>query len=80
MRTDRAILYRIEDPGEGFSFESLPQAAISNPADSPTDHVMYRIEHDIRPGGFGILVAKKLVDELIFSQKGNEVILIKYLV
>ena len=30
--------------------------------------------------GFGILMAKKLVDELIFSQKGNEVVLIKYLV
>lgn len=80
VRTDRAIIYRIADPGEGFSFECLPHAAISNPADSPTDHVMYRIEHDLRPGGFGILMARKLVDELIFSQKGNEVVLIKYLV
>ena len=79
VRTSRAIVYRIEDPGEGFSFECLPHAAISNPPDSPIDHVMYRLENDIRPGGFGILMAKKLVDELIFSEKGNEVVLIKYL-
>jgi anti-sigma regulatory factor (Ser/Thr protein kinase)/CheY-like chemotaxis protein len=78
VRAVRVMVYRIEDPGEGFSFECLPHAAISNP-DSPTDHVIYRIEHDIRPGGFGILIAKKLVDELIFSEKGNEVVLIKYL-
>lgn len=78
-RTNRVIVYRIEDPGEGFSFESLPHAAVSNPPDSPIDHVMYRLDHDIRPGGFGILMAKKLVDELIFSERGNEVALIKYL-
>lgn len=79
VRTSRVIVYRIEDPGEGFSFEALPHAAVSNPPDSPTDHVIYRLDHDIRPGGFGILMAAKLVDELIFSEKGNEVVLIKYL-
>ena len=43
VRTSRAIVYRIEDPDEGFSFECLPHAAISNPPDSPIDHVMYRV-------------------------------------
>jgi anti-sigma regulatory factor (Ser/Thr protein kinase) len=33
----------------------------------------------MRPGGFGILLAKKLVDELIYNEKGNEVVLVKYL-
>ncbi len=79
MRTIRVIVYRIEDPGEGFSFQCLPHAAISNAPDSPIDHVMYRLDHEIRPGGFGILIAKKLVDELIYSERGNEVVLIKYL-
>lgn len=33
----------------------------------------------MRPGGFGILMSKKLVDDLIYNDKGNEVLLIKYL-
>jgi anti-sigma regulatory factor (Ser/Thr protein kinase) len=31
------------------------------------------------PGGFGILVAKQLVDELFYNERGNEVLLIKRL-
>jgi len=33
----------------------------------------------MRPGGFGILMAKKLVDELLYNEQGNEVLLVKYL-
>jgi anti-sigma regulatory factor (Ser/Thr protein kinase) len=33
----------------------------------------------MRPGGFGVMLAQKLVDELIYSQDGNEVLLIKYI-
>jgi hypothetical protein len=33
----------------------------------------------IRPGGFGLLLSKKLVDDLIYSEQGNDVLLIKYL-
>ena len=33
----------------------------------------------MRMGGFGMLIAQKLVDEVIYNQKGNEVILVKYL-
>ena len=33
----------------------------------------------IRPGGFGLLMTQSFADELIYSAKGNEVILIKYL-
>jgi anti-sigma regulatory factor (Ser/Thr protein kinase) len=38
-----------------------------------------REEQGLRPGGFGILLAKKLVDELIYDEKGNDVLLVKYL-
>jgi anti-sigma regulatory factor (Ser/Thr protein kinase) len=31
-----------------------------------------------RPGGFGILLARKIVDEMMYSEVGNEVLLIKY--
>jgi hypothetical protein len=30
------------------------------------------------PGGYGLLMASGTVDELIFSEIGNEVLLIKY--
>jgi hypothetical protein len=33
----------------------------------------------MRPGGFGIMMTRQLVDELIYSEHGNEVLLIKYL-
>ena len=33
----------------------------------------------MRAGGFGLLLAAGTVDELIYSEIGNEVILIKYL-
>ena len=33
----------------------------------------------IRPGGFGILMTKNFADELLYSEKGNEVMFIKYL-
>jgi anti-sigma regulatory factor (Ser/Thr protein kinase) len=42
-------------------------------------HTIFRDEQGMRPGGLGILLAKKLVDELIYSEKGNEVVLVKYL-
>jgi anti-sigma regulatory factor (Ser/Thr protein kinase)/CheY-like chemotaxis protein len=79
IRTPGMILYLIRDPGEGFSFDSLPQAAVSNPADSPFNHELYRDKHGMRPGGFGILMTKGLVDQLVYNEKGNEVLLIKKL-
>ena len=30
-------------------------------------------------GGFGLLIAQKLVDEVIYNDKGNEVLLVKHL-
>jgi two-component system, OmpR family, response regulator len=33
----------------------------------------------MRPGGFGILLARKIVDEMLYNERGNEVLLIKYL-
>jgi anti-sigma regulatory factor (Ser/Thr protein kinase)/CheY-like chemotaxis protein len=79
LRTDRIIGYRISDPGPGFSLESLPHAAVSNPPDEPTRHLHEREAQGMRPGGLGLLLASRLVDELIHNEKGNEVLLIKYL-
>ena len=79
VRTADLVLYHFADPGSGFSLEALPHAALSNPPDDPTAHVRFRMEQGLRPGGFGILVARDLVDELIYNERGNEVLLVKHL-
>jgi anti-sigma regulatory factor (Ser/Thr protein kinase) len=33
----------------------------------------------LRPGGFGMMVAKQVVDEMFYNELGNEVLLIKRL-
>ena len=79
IRTSRAVLYYIHDPGEGFSMEDLPHAAVSNTPEAPLQHVLIRDEQGMRPGGFGILLTRQLCDDVIYNEKGNEVLLIKYL-
>ena len=73
------VICRVKDPGKGFSFEELRHAAVNNPPEDPVRHLAYREEQGMRPGGFGVLMAQKLVDELIYSEQGNDVLLIKYL-
>jgi DNA-binding response OmpR family regulator len=79
IRTARSIVYYIRDPGEGFSLGALEHAAVGNSPDEPLHHVELRRRMGLRPGGFGLLMTKSFADELIYSGKGNEVILIKYL-
>jgi PAS domain S-box-containing protein len=79
LRTNRMLMYRIADPGPGFSFENLAHSAVSHPPDQPFEHVRVRAEQGLRPGGFGILMVKAKVDELVYNEKHNEVIFIKYL-
>jgi len=79
VRTKRALFYYVRDPGKGFSFEKLSHAAVTNPEGSPYDHVEVREQLGLRPGGFGILLTGQLVDELIYNEAGNEVLLVKYL-
>ena len=77
VRTDRMLMYRIADPGPGFTFDNLDHAAIAH--DNPIDHVLVRDAKGLRPGGFGVLTVRASVDELVYNQKQNEVIFIKYL-
>jgi len=79
LHTARSIIVHIHDPGTGFSLDFLPHAAISNPADSPIRHIEVRAEEGRRPGGFGILLTRNLVDELLYNERGNAVLFVKYL-
>ena len=78
-RADGALLFRVRDPGPGFSFERLRHAAVLNPPESPIEHVLKRESLGLRPGGFGILMMRAFVDELLYNEAGNEALLIKYL-
>lgn len=79
VRAKRVRIYRIADPGEGFSIEQLQHAAISNPVHDPLQHAIERQKQGLRPGGLGLMMTRSLVDELIYNEAHNEVIFIKYL-
>lgn len=72
---DEKITIVIRDTGAGFNPKDLPHAA--RPED-PISHMMVREALGIREGGFGILIARGLVDELQYNESGNEVRLVKY--
>ena len=79
LRARHMVTCQISDPGEGFTLDEIPHAAIANPSDDPLRHVEYREAVGLRPGGFGVLLAQRLVDELLYSERGNEVTLVKYI-
>jgi anti-sigma regulatory factor (Ser/Thr protein kinase) len=77
-RTPRAIVYYLRDPGPGFRREDLTHAAVGHGINNPIAHLERRAELGLRPGGYGMLLTKDLVDELVYNERGNEVILVKY--
>jgi len=79
LRTKRIVMFRIADPGPGFNIDNLPHAAIGHPPEDPIKHMEVRAEKGIRPGGFGLLMVRNSVDELIYNEKRNEVVFVKYL-
>jgi anti-sigma regulatory factor (Ser/Thr protein kinase) len=79
VHTARSFVFYVHDPGTGFRRDEIKHAAIANPPDNPAAHILEREKAGMRPGGYGLLVASGTVDELIFSEMGNEVLLIKYL-
>jgi len=79
LRSKRMILYRIADPGPGFDITKLPHAAIGRTGDGPIAHMQVREEQGLRPGGFGLASVQAIVDELLYNEKRNEVVFVKYL-
>jgi CheY-like chemotaxis protein/anti-sigma regulatory factor (Ser/Thr protein kinase) len=79
LHSPRMLMYRIADPGPGFKIEDLPHAAIGQPEDQPIEHMRVRAEKGLRPGGFGLVTVRASVDELLYNEKRNEVVFVKYL-
>jgi anti-sigma regulatory factor (Ser/Thr protein kinase) len=71
---DRVALI-IRDQGPGFDPRDLPHAA--RPED-PIGHLDVRTDLGLREGGFGIMLARGLVDEFSYNNTGNEVTLVKH--
>jgi anti-sigma regulatory factor (Ser/Thr protein kinase)/CheY-like chemotaxis protein len=78
VRTERTMVFYLRDPGPGFDILSLPHAAVTRP-DDPVAVAELREKEGLRPGGFGLLLARQIVDEMLYSERRNEVILIKHL-
>jgi anti-sigma regulatory factor (Ser/Thr protein kinase) len=78
VRTERTMVFYLRDPGPGFDFAALPHAAVTRP-DDPLAVAEAREGSGLRPGGFGLLITRQIVDEMLHSERGNEVILIKHL-
>jgi DNA-binding response OmpR family regulator len=79
VRGRRVMICHVRDPGQGFSLNEIRHAALNSPPGDLFSHIAAREEQHIRPGGFGVMLAKKLVDEVIYNENGNDVLLIKYL-
>ena len=76
VRTARAIVYYFKDPGPGFNPKAPGLVATE---DDPLSHLSYREAEGKRAGGFGMLLTAKLVDEVHYNERGNEVFLVKHL-
>ncbi|MDR0362921.1 MAG: ATP-binding protein [Planctomycetota bacterium] len=74
IRFEDRIVIKVEDEGEGFSPEAVP-----DPTADPVKSLKERAELGKRPGGYGVYLIQKLVDEVVYSEKGNTVLMIKYL-
>jgi two-component system, OmpR family, response regulator len=70
----QAVTLIIRDQGPGFNPSRVPHAASD---EDPIAHLDVRNELGIREGGFGIMLAKGLVDEFHYNEVGNEVTLVK---
>jgi DNA-binding response OmpR family regulator len=68
------VTIRIRDSGPGFDPEKIPHAARYG---DPIAHMAVREALGLREGGFGILLARGLVDDLRYNETGNEVVLVK---
>lgn len=62
------VCFSIEDEGAGFDPASIPDPSIN-----PKEHILRRMASGKRIGGWGLFIARKRMDDVSFSEKGNRV-------
>ena len=67
LKRDR-VVFSIEDEGEGFDPLSIPDPSID-----PKAHIERRLASGKRIGGWGLFIARKRMDEVVFNEKGTGV-------
>ena len=78
IKTHDSVMVMVRDPGPGFRTDNLKHAAIGNPPNGTNlEHAEIREAQGMRPGGFGIFMARRMVDDLIYNAAGNEVLIVK---
>jgi anti-sigma regulatory factor (Ser/Thr protein kinase)/ActR/RegA family two-component response regulator len=78
-QTARTIVFHFRDPGDGFDRDDLGHAAATSSPEDVIASALQRTEDGRRPGGFGMLIVRQIVDELVYNERGNEVLMIKHL-
>jgi anti-sigma regulatory factor (Ser/Thr protein kinase) len=71
LRARHMVICRVKDPGPGVSQEAILNTAMANRPDAPIRHNAYREAQGLHPGGYGVLIARHFVDDLIYDEKGN---------
>ena len=67
-------------PARASASGDLTHAAVNNPPDATRSSTRsVREEKGLRPGGFGLLMTRQIVDELLYNEAHNEVVFVKYL-
>jgi len=67
------IVFKIEDEGEGFS-----PARLRDPSVDPLAHIVERMKEGKRAGGYGVFITKKLMDDVLYNESGNTVLMTKF--
>lgn len=68
------IVFKIEDEGQGFN-----PGQVFDPSTDHMSGVLKRLEENKRFGGYGLLMVRKIMDEVLYSNRGNTVLMSKYL-
>ena len=69
------IVFKIEDLGVGFQPEEVPDP-LGSP-DGPLEIAQEREDLGKRPGGFGLAIARSVMDQIIYNSVGNSVVMSK---
>lgn len=67
------VVFKVEDEGEGFDVQKL-----KDPSRDPLAHIMERMSAGKRMGGYGVFMTKNIMDEVVYSERGNVVVMTKY--